>query len=249
MDLFTNPKDGIGLFDRADRFENTDDSDSEDTFYDSQEFFDECRHYYDQAETEIEETVKTSSDNTTNKAATDSSSLQPSPAESILSQKKECDSSNESASPQVLDPATPEPSSDNTAKKVAADSSSLQPSPDESILSQRRKLDFSDESASPQALEADITKKKVKFGDTSTLGTINNLQSTSCNLKTVPSSGFFASKALSSFASVFANNNTSFASLLSEKRKHDAITEQDEPSVSRMQKKVKIFEGNKTIMH
>jgi hypothetical protein len=44
MDPFADPKDGIGLLYRADRFENTDDSDSEDTFYDSQEFFDECRH-------------------------------------------------------------------------------------------------------------------------------------------------------------------------------------------------------------
>jgi hypothetical protein len=249
MDLFTNPKDGIGLLDRAYRFENTDDSDSEDIFYDSQEFFDECRHYYDQAETEIEEKVKTSSNNTANKAVTDSSSLQPSPAESTLSQKRECDISNENNSPQALGPVTPESSSHNTANKAATDSSSLKPSPAGFILSQKRKLDFSDERASPQALEADITKKKVKFGDTSTLGSINNLQSTSCNSKTVPSSGFFESKALSSFASVSANNNTSFASLLSEKRKHDATTEQDEPSVSRMQKKVRVFEGNKTIMH
>jgi hypothetical protein len=102
MDLFTNPKDGIGLLDRAYRFENTDDSDSEDIFYDSQEFFDECRHYYDQAETEIEEKDRTSSDNTANKAVADSSSLQPSPADSILSQKKECDNSNEGHSPQAF---------------------------------------------------------------------------------------------------------------------------------------------------
>jgi hypothetical protein len=187
MDPFTDPKDRIGLLDRADRFENTDGNDSEDIFYDSQEFFDECRHYYDQAETEIEEKDKTSSD--------------------------------------------------NTAKKATADNSSLQPSPADSILSQKRKLDFSDESASPQALEADITKKKVKFGGTSTLSTTNNLQSTFCNSKMVPSSVFFARKNLSSFVSVSANNNTSFASLLSEKRKHDSTTEQDESSVSRMQKK------------
>jgi hypothetical protein len=148
-----------------------------------------------------------------------------------------------------LDPATPEPSSHNTVNKAATDSSSLQPSPAGFILSQKRKLDFSDESASPQALEADITKKKVKFGDTSTLGTTNNLQPISCNSKTVPSSGFFTSKALSSFATVSANNNTSFASILSEKRKHDATTERDEPSVSRMQKKSESFEGNKTIMY
>jgi hypothetical protein len=102
MDPFTKPKDGIGLLDCADRFENTDDSDSEDIFYDSQEFFDECRHYYDQAETEIEEKDRTSSDNTANKAVADSSSLQPSPADSILSQKKECDNSNEGHSPQAF---------------------------------------------------------------------------------------------------------------------------------------------------
>jgi hypothetical protein len=106
----------------------------------------------------------------------------------------------------------------------------------------------SDESASPST-EADITKKKVKFGDTSTLGNTNNLQSTSCNSKTVPSSGFFARKNLSSFTSVPSNNTASFASTLSEKRKYDATNEQDEPSVSHIQKKVRVFEGNKTVMY
>jgi hypothetical protein len=199
MDSFTDPKDGIGLLDRADRFENTDDSDSEDIFYDSKEFFDECRHYYDQAETEIKEKDKNSCDNTANKAAIDSSSLQPSPADSILYQK--------------------------------------------------RKLYLSDESASPPALEADIIKKKVKFGDIFTLSTTNNLQSTSFNSKTVPSSVFFARKNLSSFSSVSANNTASFASILSKKRKYDATNEQDEPSISHIQKKVRVFEGNKTIMY
>jgi hypothetical protein len=38
-----------------------------------------------------------------------------------------------------------------------------------------RKFDNSNESSSPQALEAENLKKKVKFGDTSGLGTTNTI--------------------------------------------------------------------------